>query len=297
MKFASHKKEDDPILWPSITVPILNFMTSFFAAFTLFAFIGYASLETGVAIEDMPIKGMTLAFVVYPTLLSTLPLAKLWSALFFIMLTSLGICTEYIFVECVSKMIYGFLKRKIRIKKSPTFVTFWLCLFILVINLVFFASSAGYYWLETVDHYATGVNLVVFLFIQLIVWVYMLPISDLAEKVYKHGERFPTLYMISFKYISPAFALFLAFTAIGNEFVFEPISEGIPSRVISYVIMITPMALFIGVAIWNPFSNELDKFGKSRNSLNKVRAFLLPPTILVWILSTYSCYIFNFNTL
>lgn len=124
MKFGTHKNQDDKILGSSIAVPLLNFATSFFAALALFAFIGHASLETGVAIKDMPLKGMSLAFVVYPTLLSTLPFAQFWSILFFFMLTLLGLGTEYVFIECVSKMIFGFLKRRGGFNRSPTFVTF-----------------------------------------------------------------------------------------------------------------------------------------------------------------------------
>ena len=134
------------------------------------------------------------------------------------MLTSLGFSTEYMFIETASGLIFGTLKRHGKFKRSQTFVTAILCAIALIINLVFFASSAGYYWLEAVDHYATGINLVVFLFVQLIVLVYLLPVSDLEMKVNAYGEHFPKLYDICLRYVCPAFALFLSLTAIINEF-------------------------------------------------------------------------------
>lgn len=125
IKFASHRAEDEEVLKSSIRIPIMNFLTSIFAAVALFAFVGYASHETGIPIEDMPVGGMELIFVVYPALLTTLPFPQIWSILFFTMLTCIGLCTEYILVETVSKMIYSTLRRLGK-DISPTMVTFML---------------------------------------------------------------------------------------------------------------------------------------------------------------------------
>jgi SNF family Na+-dependent transporter len=99
VKFASHRNEKDPLFWSTVLIPIVNFATSLFASLALFAFIGYASYNTGVPIEDMPIQGMELTFVVYPALINTLPYPQFWSILFFMMLTTLGLGTEYIYFE------------------------------------------------------------------------------------------------------------------------------------------------------------------------------------------------------
>lgn len=93
-------------------------------------------------------------------------------------------------------MVYGTLKRKKSFNKSYSFVLFWTTLAILILNLVFFSSTAGYYWVETMDHYAAGFNLMLFMFMQIIVWVYMLPISKLVEKVKAHGEIMPEFYVL-----------------------------------------------------------------------------------------------------
>ena len=95
MKFGNHKRDGEPLLLSTICIPLLNFATSIYAGIALFAFVGYASAQTGVAIENMPMKGMELCFVVYPNLLNTLPWPHFWSILFFLMLTSLGLSTEY----------------------------------------------------------------------------------------------------------------------------------------------------------------------------------------------------------
>ena len=120
---------------------------------------------------------------------------------------------------------------------------------------MFFSSSAGYYWLEVVDHYATGVNLVVFLFFQLVVLVYFLPIESLVEKVNHFGEKFPNMYLTPLKIVCPAFSLFLAAMAIAKEIKFPAISESIITKIVSYTIFLTPAMLFLVFAIWNPFGD------------------------------------------
>ena len=158
------------------------------------------------------------------------------------------------FIETASGLVYGSLKRNGNFKRSQTFVTAILCGVVLFFNLVLFASSAGYYWLETVDHYATGINLVAFLFVQLIVLVYMLPISDLEKKVNSYGEKFPKWYDICLRYVCPVFALFLTFTAIANEFKRDHHYNNIFEIILSWIIFLTPTAFFVIFFFWNPFS-------------------------------------------
>lgn len=96
---------------PSIGLPTLNFLTSIFASVTIFAFIGHSSHISNIAIADMPIEGIELAFVAYPAIISTFPFAQFWSAMFFIMLVSIGLGSEYAYLDSCSTIIYGFLQR------------------------------------------------------------------------------------------------------------------------------------------------------------------------------------------
>jgi SNF family Na+-dependent transporter len=84
--FGAHRTDKKSLLLPSLGIPTLNVLTSIFASVSLFSYIGYISYKTGIKIEDMPIEGLELSFVVYPALLTTLPFAQFWSVLFFLML-------------------------------------------------------------------------------------------------------------------------------------------------------------------------------------------------------------------
>lgn len=107
IKFASHRHDEDPLLLSTIMLPLMNFGTSIFASVSLFSFIGYASFHTGIKIDELPLNGMDLTFVVYPALLTTLPFSQIWAVLFFLMMTLLGLGSEYIYIESISSLIYS----------------------------------------------------------------------------------------------------------------------------------------------------------------------------------------------
>jgi solute carrier family 6 (neurotransmitter transporter, glycine) member 5/9 len=97
--FSSHKSKHEPIQSTAFWIPTLNFLTSLFAAITMFAFVGHASHMSGLPISEMPISGVELPFVAYPAIIASLPFPQLWSILFFIMLISIGLGTEFAFVD------------------------------------------------------------------------------------------------------------------------------------------------------------------------------------------------------
>jgi len=106
--FASLNPKRQKIFFPSIALPTMNFLTSMFAAVTLFSYIGHASLKSGIPISEMPIEGQELAFVAYPAILNSFPFAQFWSILFFIMLVSIGIATEFAYFDSAATILYGF---------------------------------------------------------------------------------------------------------------------------------------------------------------------------------------------
>ena len=82
-------------------------------------------------------------------------------------------------------------------------------LLILVISLSLFASGAGYYWLELLDLYAVNLTPIIFLFIQLILFVHILPLEDIEGKVLMNDEEFPRFYRLMLKYVTPVIVFIL----------------------------------------------------------------------------------------
>ena len=69
----------------------VNSLTSFYSGFVIFTFLGYMANGMGKDISSVASEGYGLVFQVYPEAISTLPFAKFWCLLFFVMLITLGL--------------------------------------------------------------------------------------------------------------------------------------------------------------------------------------------------------------
>ena len=75
---ASYNKFNNNTLRDAVFVASANCLTSFFAGFVVFSFIGFMAHSVNKDIEDVIVSGPGLAFVVYPEAVSKLPLPHVW---------------------------------------------------------------------------------------------------------------------------------------------------------------------------------------------------------------------------
>lgn len=78
----------------SLIVAVSNIATSFFAGLVIFSVIGFLAHELNVGVERVVDQGAGLAFIVYPEVVTRLPVSPLWSILFFVMLLTLGLDSQ-----------------------------------------------------------------------------------------------------------------------------------------------------------------------------------------------------------
>jgi solute carrier family 6 amino acid transporter-like protein 5/7/9/14 len=92
-------------------IAVANSGTSVFAGFVIFAILGFMAAELGVQVSEVVEGGTALAFVAYPTAVSRLPYSPVWSFLFFTMLLTLGLDSQFTMVETLITAVYDEMPR------------------------------------------------------------------------------------------------------------------------------------------------------------------------------------------
>jgi neurotransmitter:Na+ symporter, NSS family len=166
--YASFNKETQDITGDAYITSLVNSAISIFAGFVVFAVLGYMASATGVGIQEVVASGPGLAFVVFPQALSLMPFAWFFSALFFLMLLTLGIDSAFSLVESVNTV---FADRYSKADKKR--IALAVCSVCFLLGVIF-VTNAGLYFLDVFDHFVTNFGLVLVGVFQCIAvgWVY-----------------------------------------------------------------------------------------------------------------------------
>jgi len=167
---ASYNKFHNNVIRDTLIVCFGNCCTSVFAGFAIFSVLGFMAHELGVPVSEVVSSGSGLAFVAYPDLVTRLPISTLWALLFFLMLFTLGLDSQFAIVENIITCILDEFPR-LRAKKPWVVITVCLVLFILGIPLT---TQGGRYIIDLLDNYAAGWPYLFIGFCELVAmyWVY-----------------------------------------------------------------------------------------------------------------------------
>ncbi len=198
MAYASYKPRDSEITNNAFITSLANCGTSFFAGFAVFSILGYLAQIQGKAVADVAAGGPGLAFVAYPLALSKLPaLGGLCSFAFFLMLLTLGIDSAFSIVEGVVSGLHD----KWEFKKST--IIFWFCVFGFLGGLIF-ATGAGLYWLDIVDHWMNNFGLTIIGLAECLIIGYAYDIKGFRKYLNEVSEiQLGSWWDICIKYVTP----------------------------------------------------------------------------------------------
>lgn len=176
---SSYNRFHNDCLRDSLIVSIGNCLTSFFAGFVIFSFLGFLAHEMGVGVADVANSGVTLAFVVYPEAVIRMPVSPLWAILFFLMLITLGLDSEFALVETITTSIMDKFPQW-RKKKSLVIVLTCVIMFLLGLTMT---CPGGVYMLQVMDHYSGGWNVLLIAIFECICIVYVYGFRRYREDV------------------------------------------------------------------------------------------------------------------
>lgn len=145
--YSSYNPKKAPIINNALTVAGCNCSFSFLAGFSVFATLGYL-IEIQSPVSDKT-SSLGLAFVAYPTAIDNMPAANFWMLMFTFTLFTLGIDSQFSFVEAVLTVVQDTV---IGQKVSKLKLSLALCL-AGVIGSTIFCFNWGFTLFDVVDHY------------------------------------------------------------------------------------------------------------------------------------------------
>jgi len=181
--YSSYLPRKADIVNNAFIIGFANCFTSFLAGIAVFSSLGFLAYQTGKPVSDVVASGPGLAFVAYPTIINMLPFAnKIFGALFFVMLLTLGIDSAFSLVEAASKAALE------QWKNIPRRALNLLISIIAIIVGLIFSSRGGLYWLDIIDHYISTYGLVVIGFLEAIFIGYLINTKSFQDHMNKQSE-------------------------------------------------------------------------------------------------------------
>jgi NSS family neurotransmitter:Na+ symporter len=180
--YASYLPKKSDLTTNAFTISLLNCGFSYLAGFAIFGTLGYMSYISGIPLDKAVSEGIGLAFVTFPKALSLLPYgSRLFGIIFFLALVFAGISSAVSIVEASVSAIMD--KFSLSRKKALSYV---LALFIVISPI--YATGAGLYYLDIIDHFASGYLLPISAILEIMIAIWLFGGDKLREHINKLSE-------------------------------------------------------------------------------------------------------------
>ncbi|KAF0300029.1 Sodium-dependent dopamine transporter [Amphibalanus amphitrite] len=154
----------------AILVSLVDTATSVIATLIVFSMLGSLAHTLCRDVGRVVTSDVGMAFVTYPEMMVHTPLPPVFSALFFVMMVSLGIDTQFIAVEA---LVIAAVDQWPSLKKQKRYLAVGLCVLFFLSNLSV-CMDGGMLIFALVDHYAFTFSLFFVVLLQAVAvgWVY-----------------------------------------------------------------------------------------------------------------------------
>lgn len=222
---SSYNKFHNNILRDTAIVCFGNCLTSFIAGFAIFSVLGFMATELGVDIEDVAKSGTGLAFEAYPDLVTRLPLPQLWAVLFFLMLFTLGLDSQFAIVETILTGILDFMPN---LRPKKTLVVGAVCIIGFILGLPL-TCPGGPYLLDLLDYYAASWPYLFIGLMELVIVSYIYGYDNYVDDLYEMTrfswvDKGLRMFMKPFYWVISPLVIFIIFCFSWANY--EPLKKG-----------------------------------------------------------------------
>ncbi|XP_031713275.1 sodium- and chloride-dependent GABA transporter 1 [Anarrhichthys ocellatus] len=235
MAMSSYNSFNNNVLKDTLTISIINSVTSILAGFVIFSAFGYMSHLQGIPISDLAVDGPGLVFIVYPQAFANMPVSQLWAVMFFFMLLCLGLDSEFAMVEVmVTSLMDEFYHHLITFFKRKELFVLAICgaAGLLGIPCV---MQVGIYVFQLMDHYTAIVSILFLAFFEVIAICWNYGVNRLSDNLEEMTGKRPNIFFrLCWLIVAPVLVtVILIFSIIQfkparyGDYVFPPWAQGV----------------------------------------------------------------------
>jgi len=180
LTMASYNKFNNNVFRDAVLVAVINCGTSIFAGFAIFSLLGHMAYVTNKDVENVADSGAGLAFIAYPDGISRLPSSPIWAFLFFFMLLTLGMDSQFAMMETVISAISDIFPNTLRKYKTPFTLATCAVGFLLGIPL---CTEGGGRVLDLMNNYSGSYNLMIIALFEIICLCYVYGIKEFRQDI------------------------------------------------------------------------------------------------------------------
>ncbi|ESO88414.1 hypothetical protein LOTGIDRAFT_219163 [Lottia gigantea] len=204
---ASYNKFSHNVYRDSMMVPFINCGTSIFAGFVIFSVLGFMAHEAGVSVDKVVTEGPGLTFVAYPEAISKLPISPLWAVLFFLMLLTIGLDSQFGMFETMLSGAMDEFPKLFRNRK--VIVTLISCFAEFLMGLACI-TKGGIYVLQVMDWYCASFSLMLISLAECLVIAYVYGTDRFLKDIeLMIGYQPPRIWVYMWKYVTPIVIVFI----------------------------------------------------------------------------------------
>lgn len=235
MAMSSYNSFNNNVLKDTLSISIINSLTSILAGFVIFSAFGYMSYLQNIPVPDLAVDGPGLVYIVYPQAFANMPVPQLWSVLFFFMLLCLGLDSEFAMVEVlVTSILDEFYHTVMKIFKMKELLVLAVCgvAFLLGIPCV---MQVGIYVFQLMDHYTAIVSIMFLAFFEVLAICYGYGVTRLSNNLEEMtGKRANIFFRLCWQVVAPVLiTVILIFSIIEfkpasyEDYVFPTWAQGV----------------------------------------------------------------------
>ncbi|XP_059149953.1 sodium- and chloride-dependent glycine transporter 1-like isoform X2 [Physella acuta] len=270
---SSYNKFNNNCFKDSLIVGVGNICTSIYAGFVIFSIVGYLAKELDMPVDKVVAQGPGLAFIVFPDVVTRLPIPPLWSFLFFFMLITLGMGSEFALLETVMTAVQDTYPP---LRQKKVFVVLGVSILGFLGGLVV-CTEGGMYVLQLMDTYSASWAVFIMAILEcfILAWIYGADrfLENIELMIGRRSRPFHLFFTFFWKFLTPATLIFLLlFNWVDyNRMEYDGKIYPMWAELIGWFMACIPMIIIVAMGAWRFYRSR-----KETSFREKLRRMIHP---------------------